>query len=129
MALSDERRRRKRVALHLPMRLFREPAAESVESVTDNLSSHGFYCVSRKLFHSGERLKCAIVLRCGSLSDSESAVRLECRVTVARVEDLDGAFGLGCHIDDYAFASETRCGGRAVVVPKVHREDVVAAEP
>ena len=45
------------------------------------------------------------------------------------MEDLDGAFGLGCHIDDYAFASETRCGGRAVVVPKVHREDVAAAEP
>jgi hypothetical protein len=103
MALSDERRKRKRVALHWPVRLFRHPATQSVESVTDNLSSEGFYCVSREPFQPGERLKCVIVIHGGSVGDLESAARLECHVTVMRVEDLYSDFGLGCHIDDYAF--------------------------
>ena len=96
-----ERRKRKRVALHWPVRFFRQPATQSVDSVTDNLSSDGFYCAVKEPFQVGDRLKC--VIRCGgSLDDLESAVRLECHVRVMRVEDLYSGFGLGCHIDDYA---------------------------
>jgi hypothetical protein len=97
-----ERRKRKRVALHWPVCLFRQPATQSVWSVTDNLSSDGFYCVSRESFQPGERLKCLIVIRGGGLGGVESAARLACHVTVIRVEDLYNGFGLGCHIDDYA---------------------------
>src|SRR6185437_16197145 len=113
----SERRQHKRVELHCPVRLLRQPGTQSVESVTENLSSDGFYCVSREPLQPGERLKGVIVI-CGgtppayeaplrnssaigrqrcTLGDSASAVRLECHVTVMRVEGLYSAFGLGCH--------------------------------
>jgi len=44
-----------------------------------------------------------IVIRGGSLGDLQSAARLECHVTVMRLEGLHSDFGVGCHIDDDAF--------------------------
>jgi hypothetical protein len=101
MALSDERRRRKRIPLHWPVRLFRQPGTTSVESATENLSSEGLYCITQEAFKAGERLQCVIVIPGKSLGLSEPAIRLQCHVTVKRVEDLNHGFGLGCHIEDY----------------------------
>ena len=44
----DERRKRKRVAVHWLVRLFEPMGNKSVKSTTENLSSEGFYCLSRK---------------------------------------------------------------------------------
>ena len=49
----------------------------------------------------GERLECIIAIPAGSFGYSESPIRLQCRVRVARVEDQTDGFGLGCYIEDY----------------------------
>src|ERR1700682_2373535 len=101
MLVSEERRKRKRVALHWPVRLFRRPAAASVQTTTENLTSNGFYCVSREPFEIGERLECIIAIPSGSFGYSGSPISLQCRVRVMRVDDQDEGFGLGCYIEDY----------------------------
>ena len=101
MLASEERRKRKRIALHWPVRLFRDPAAPLIESTTENLTSNGFYCVSSEPFTLGERLECIIAIPAGSFGYAESPIRLQCRVRVTRIEDQADGFGLGCYIEDY----------------------------
>src|SRR5580765_2002303 len=114
MVAAQERRKRKRVALHWPVRLFRDLTAPSVESTTENLTSNGFYCVSTEPFRLGERLECIIAIPAGSFGYAESPIRLQCRVRVARVEDQVEGFGLGCHIEDYDLLTDsTRSGQNA----------------
>ena len=102
MLVCEERRKRKRVALHWPIRLFRSPTAASIETITENLTSNGFFCFSREPFELGERLDCIITIPPGSYNHSASSrVCLQCRVRVTRVEDQAEGFGLGCYIEDY----------------------------
>jgi len=101
MASSDDRRKRTRFPLHWTVRLFRQPGKPSVESITKNLSSEGFYCITSEPFKLGERLQCMIVIPGGGSFGLESSVGLECHVTVRRMEKLPSGFGLGCHIEDY----------------------------
>ena len=105
MLLSDERRRRHRVALHWQVRLFRQPGAPPVETTTENLSSEGLYCIIREPFKPGERIQCEISIPV--TLGLETPVVLGCHVTVKRVEPLRaiGAFGLACQIEDYAIAA------------------------
>ena len=103
MALGGDRRKRKRVALHWPLRLFRQPEGQSIESTTEDLSSEGLYCITSKPFKPGERLQCEIVLP--ATLGLESPIVLECHVTIRRVEYLQRGFGLGCHIEDYSLRS------------------------
>src|SRR5947208_1751515 len=56
-----DRRKRMRARLHWAVLLFRENSASYViESVTCNLSSSGFYCLSRVELLEGEYLACSI---------------------------------------------------------------------
>ena len=105
MAVSYDRRKRQRVALHWPVRLFRQAEGSSVESTTENLTTEGLYCITKESFKPGERLQCEIVIPGESLVFSESSIRLQCLITVRRVEHLDTGFGLGCHIEDYTLAT------------------------
>ena len=98
---SSDRRKHKRVALHWPVRLSRQPGTQPIESTTKNLSSEGFYCITTESFTVGERLQCVIVLP-PDIVASESTVGLQCHLTVRRVENLEEGFGLGCHIEDYS---------------------------
>lgn len=101
MAASGDRRRRERVVLHWPVRLF--PTEKPVvETATENISSEGFFCITKKPFKPGERLLCEIVIPLESFGSPEPPILLRCHVTVKRVEDIHDAFGLGCHIEDYA---------------------------
>jgi hypothetical protein len=118
MVASEERRKRKRVALHWPVRLFRDLAAPSVESTTENLTSNGFYCVSREPFQLGERLECIIAIPAGSFGYSESPIRLQCRVRVTRIEDQNEGFGLGCYIEDYDLLTSARALSQTVASSK-----------
>jgi len=99
VALPGDRRKRKRVALHWPVRLFRQSEGQSIESTTENLSSEGLYCITSERFKRGERLQCEIVIP--ATFGLESSMVLECHVTIRRVENLRRGFGLGCHIEDY----------------------------
>ena len=54
MASSSDRRRRRRVAVQWPMRLFGQTGEPPVESTTENLSSEGLYCVTEERFRTGD---------------------------------------------------------------------------
>ena len=110
MVALEERRKRKRIALHWPVRLFRDPATPSVESTTENLTSNGFYCISKEPFELGEQLECIIAIPAGSFGYNESPIRLQCRVRVARIQGQEDGFGLGCHIEDYDLLTNSRSG-------------------
>ena len=114
MVAIEERRKRKRIALHWPVRLFRDLSAPSVESTTENLTSNGFYCISKEPFQMGERLECIIAIPAGSFGYNESPIRLQCRVRVARVEDQRNGFGLGCYIEDYDLLTSSRAARSSV---------------
>ena len=105
MAFSADRRKRKRVALNWPVRLFQLGGPPVVTS-TENLSSEGFYCILNQSFRVGERLHCEIVIPGESLGRVESPIRLRCDVTIRRVENLRSGFGMGCDIEDYALVTD-----------------------
>lgn len=108
MAFPVDRRKRKRVSLHWPVRLL-QPGRPSVVTSTENISSEGFYCNVKQPFRIGERLQCEIMIPGESFGLQEPTIRLRCQVTVRRVESsikID-AFGLGCHIEDYALITDS----------------------
>jgi hypothetical protein len=75
---------------------------DAVESVTQNLSSSGFYFLSPKPLAPGESLVCALKVPAYDPEGEERTVALECRVQVIRAEAaLDGLFGMACQIEDY----------------------------
>ena len=104
MTSSSDLRKRKRIAVHWPLRLSRQPGTTVLETTTENLSSTGLYCISNQPFEVGERLQCEVVIPASSSGSAEPFLRLQCRITITRVENLQNGFGLGCHIEDYALA-------------------------
>jgi hypothetical protein len=104
MASTGDRRKRKRVPLHWAVRLLRQKG-QSVESTTENLSSEGLYCITLEPLKRGERLKCEILIPGESFGSPKPFLRLQCHVTVERVEHVARGFGLGCHIEDYSLCS------------------------
>jgi hypothetical protein len=106
MVATHERRKRTRIALHWPVYLYRDPGYPSVESMTENLTSNGFYCVTKEPFQPGEHLECLIAIPEGAFSYAAAPIRLQCRVKVVRVESQTGSFGLGCAIEDYELLTQ-----------------------
>ena len=100
-----ERRRRARSHVHWAVLLFRDHGGDVVESLTRNLSSNGFYCLSEVAFTPGERLICALKIPSHDPKGKHLEQRLECRVRVLRVEphNPEGMVGLACQIEDYHF--------------------------
>jgi hypothetical protein len=105
MALSIDRRKRKRVPVHWPVQFLGQARTRRTKATTENLSSEGFYCISRKAFKLGERVECEIVFPAGTVGSQEAPLRIQCHVTIKRVELLSRGFGLGCHIEDYKLAT------------------------
>jgi hypothetical protein len=105
MALSFDRRKRKRVPVHWPVQFVGQARTRQAKATTENLSSEGFYCISRKAFKLGERVECEIAFPAGTIGPQETPVRIQCHVTIKRVERLSRGFGLGCHIEDYKLAT------------------------
>jgi hypothetical protein len=104
-SLPPERRKRARNHLHWSLLLFRNQAADAVESLTRDMSSAGFYCVTGVAFTPGERLICTLRIPTHDPNGKLLERRLECKVRVMRVEPqgAEGTFGLACQIEDYHF--------------------------
>jgi hypothetical protein len=107
MVATRERRKRTRIALRWPVYLYREQGGPSIESLTENLTSNGFYCVSKELFQLGEQLECVIAIPAGAFGYSADPIRLQCRVKVMRIENQIDRFGLGCAIEDYELLTQS----------------------
>ncbi len=101
-----ERRKRVRTQVHWTILVFRENAPTAVTTITQNLSSSGFYCVSRVPFALGEQLLCCLEVPTHDPLGKERMLPLECRARVVRVdaESGKGGFGVACRIEDYHFA-------------------------
>jgi hypothetical protein len=92
-----------RSRVHWPVLLFRNEGDGTVETTTQDLSSSGFYCLSKKPFAIGEMLTCALQVPNDHAGGKER--RLECRVLVVRVDSpINGQYGIACRTQDYHFA-------------------------
>lgn len=101
-AFRPERRTRARTQVHWSVLLLPDRAAQAIETVTQNLSSGGFYCFSPEALTPGESLLCTLKLPAFDPKDEEHTLSLECRVRVMRAEAAaDGFFGIACRIEDY----------------------------
>ncbi len=99
MVALQERRKRKRIALHWPVYLYRDQGAPQL----------------------GERLECVIAIPAGAFGYSEAPIRLQCRVKVTRVEDQSENFGLGCCIEDYELLISSKPESHRALAADPHR--------
>lgn len=110
-AFRPERRGRARTQVHWSVILLGDRASNAIETVTQNLSSSGFYCLSSKPLAPGESLVCALKVPAYD-PKGERTVALECRVQIVRAEAVpDGLFGIACRIEEYHLVT---CGTGAV---------------
>jgi hypothetical protein len=100
-----ERRIRVRTKVHWPV-VFRYRHGEALESVTENLSSQGFYCLSQTPIPSGEALLCWLTVPTHDPSGVKGTVMVECHVRVVRSDapTAEGLYGIACRIEDYRLA-------------------------
>jgi hypothetical protein len=108
-AYGSERRKRVRTKVHWAILLFQEPC-EAVETVTQDLSSSGFYCLSRIPFTCGQMLICSLRIPTYEPFNNDGTLALECRAKVVRSEPgvANGFCGIACQIEDYQFATAPR---------------------
>jgi hypothetical protein len=96
-----DRRKRTRSKVRWPVLIFRETDQETVESVTENLSSAGFFCFSEVVFTCEEPLTCTI--RIPQHNSRVNELTLLCKARVMRVEHTSSkaTIGIACRIEDY----------------------------
>ena len=100
-----ERRLHQRIRLRWPLSILKETAdsdtARVVTTVTENLSSRGFWCVLDETLAAGEHFACILDFPCRRDPEPECQA-LRCQAQVVWVRTMaDGRFGIGCRIDDY----------------------------
>src|SRR4051812_19430052 len=105
----QERRSRTRIKVRWPLFLRRPGASEEIETVTQNLSSSGFYCLSPTPLTPGETLVCTVRVPAYDPKGADSSMSLECRAIMLRAETIaDGSYGIACRIEDYHLLNITR---------------------
>ena len=108
-----ERRTRSRIGVHWSVLLLPGGGAKGIETVTQNLSSNGFYCFSPSPLKPGDCLLCTMKLPSYDPNREEPFLTLECSVRVMRAEvATDGLFGIACRIHDYRLIN-----GRSLKAP------------
>ena len=108
--MADERRRRERLRLRLPVLLLRAESDTPIWSETSDISNDGFYCTTTLPFSPGEKLACMIGLPGQPFGSPRSGqFYLEGQVEVVRlVVSNHKGFGIGCRISNYhVITSET----------------------
>jgi len=108
---ATERRGRARTKLHLPVLLFRQHASEAIGTVTENLSSSGFYCLAEARLTLGETLLCSLKVPTHDPSGTHLEQSVECKIRVIRIEPRgEGIYGIACRIEDYQFVHTAERG-------------------
>lgn len=104
-----DRRKRVRAQVHWALSFSLSGTAEIVRTVTQDLSSDGFYCVANARFVPGEIMDCTLRLPTHHQRDVSGALLVLCKVRVIRVEVMaeGNLYGVGCQIADYRFLN---CG-------------------
>ena len=101
----SDRRRRSRSKVRWPVLIFRGSGPETVESVTEDVSSAGFFCFTESpecAFASGELITCTIRLPKHDVHRNDQTLTLLCKARVVRVvHSSRAAMGIACHIEDY----------------------------
>ena len=112
--VADERRKKPRYALRCRVLFFQQTLEPVAESVTENLSTSGFYCLSLTPLRIGESLTCLLKMPSHDSANDESLL-LECLVRVVRMEDPndEGSFGIGCQIESYHACPAERFAAKA----------------
>jgi hypothetical protein len=101
---NQERRKRERLYLRLPVLFLREEADGPLQTETRNISNNGFYCITPHPFAPGEKLRCLIGVptRSSEKRELKDRLYLEAEVDVVRIVVNNGdGFGVGCRISDY----------------------------
>jgi hypothetical protein len=97
-----DRRQRARAPVRWAVLLMRDAGQTPIASVTDNLSSEGFYCLCDEPLVPGELLACIIRVPTQSRALQRAFLGLRCLVQVVRVESCGASrWGHGCHIEGY----------------------------
>jgi hypothetical protein len=102
-----DRRKRTRAQVHWPLSFMLAGTPEVVQTVTQDLSSDGFYCVAKARFIPGETVDCMLALPTPNRHGGTGASLVFCKVRVIRVEVTaeGGRYGAGCQIIDYRFVN------------------------
>jgi hypothetical protein len=113
-AVESERRKRTRLQVHWPLSFIRPGVDGAVATVTEDLSSDGFYCFASIAFVPGEIRECTLGVPMHRV-EGHRTMPVWCRVRVVRVEALPeaGRYGVGCRIEDYRFLNPSKSGGAA----------------
>jgi hypothetical protein len=105
---NTDRRSRARLRLSWTIYLLRSTGVCPLESRTVNISSGGFYCLTREPFMIGEYIQCTIMIPSFGSERRNGHIGLRCQATVLRVDVLEEVkFGIACRIDDYTLAIPT----------------------
>jgi PilZ domain len=101
--LIGERRARPRVRLHWPVSIMQNEGEPRVLStVTENLSSQGFFCLVDQPLPAGQRVECILKLPQPGAAEGSQVLRCAAQVVWISPQE-DGRFGIGCRIQDYTF--------------------------
>jgi len=99
-----ERRACFRLPVRWPLRIATSNGKElTLDGMTENLSSQGFYCWVHRAFRPGDALHCVIEFP-HRPSLSARRLRLRCEAEVVRSEcgPEAGLYGVACRIKDYS---------------------------
>jgi hypothetical protein len=102
-SVADERRHRPRLRLQLPVHLYPVAGEDPVVSLTQDISSNGFLCLTARTFDPGESLVCTIDCPSNGFGDFNKPFVILCRIKVVRCEhDAEtGSYRTACRIEDY----------------------------
>jgi hypothetical protein len=103
-----DRRRRVRCPVRWAISISRQ-GYPRIQSVTENLSSAGFFCYCPVAFPVGDSLDCVIEMATAGLGRLSSPLRLCCQARVVRVEpdENSGRYGIACQINDYTLGESS----------------------
>lgn len=106
---TPDRRRRRRLRLAYPLRLYRSGDASRTETKTEDISCEGFFCVTDRRFSPFETLECELLIPVQEPGQpTEHDIVLRCQAEVVRVvPHIDKtAFGIACRLSHYTIGPE-----------------------
>jgi hypothetical protein len=106
---APDRRRRRRLRLAYPLRLYRSGDASRTETKTEDISCEGFFCVTNRHFSPFETLECELLIPVQEEGlPTEHDIVLRCQAEVVRVVHQvdEAAFGIACRLSDYTIGPE-----------------------